>query len=141
MAMSAGQFPPACVADYIQAQRTITNTKWFDYKTNIEVRALTKDNRFNVILPKVAYAGLAIYSDLHSAILPTPSTPPTLGLRPEGWSRPREPPARDGATSSRKTSNSGDNTGRGFQHRHRPYPLEVNHCCSSRLHAIVARAM
>ena len=25
-----------------QAQRTITNTKWFDYKTNIEVRALTK---------------------------------------------------------------------------------------------------
>ena len=26
----------------MQAQRTITNTKWFNYKTNIEVRALTK---------------------------------------------------------------------------------------------------
>ena len=74
----------------IQAQRTITNTKWFDYKTNIEARALTKDNRFNAILPKVAYAGLAIYSDLHSAILPTPSTPPTLGLR-DGQD-PVEPP-------------------------------------------------
>ena len=51
-------------------------------------------NRFNAILPKVASAGLAIYSDLHSAILHTPSTPSTRGL------------ARDGATSSPKTSNS-----------------------------------
>ena len=39
------------------------------------------DNRFNDILPKVASAGLAIYSGLHSIILPTPSTSSTRGLR------------------------------------------------------------
>ena len=98
------------------------------------------DNRFNVILPKVVFASLFTYSGLHSIILSTPSTPSTRGLG-DGQD-PVEPLARDGATSSSTTSSSrGDNTGRGFQHRHRPYPLEVNHCCSCRLHALVARAV
>ena len=36
---------------------------------------------------------------------------------------------------------AGDNIDGGFQHRPRPFPLEVNHCCSCRLHALVARAL
>ena len=34
-----------------------------------------------------------------------------------------------------------DNIGGGFQHRPRPYPLEVNHCRACRLHATEARAV
>ena len=57
-------------------------------------------------------------SGIRSIILHTPSTPSTRGLR-DGQDL-YEPLARDGATSSPKTSNRWDNTGRGFQHRHRP---------------------
>ena len=50
--------------------------------------------------PKVASAGLAIYSGLHSNILHTPYKPSTRGQR-DGQD-PVEPLARDGATSSAK---------------------------------------
>ena len=39
------------------------------------------------------------------------------------------------------TSPGIDNIDGGFQHCPRPFPLEVNHCCSCRLHALVARAL
>ena len=40
-----------------------------------------------------------------------------------------------------RSETAGDNTGRGFTHRHRPSPLEVNHCYSCRLYTLVARAL
>ena len=65
-----------------------------------------------------------------------------LHLQPEGsgmvettWSpshamewRPRQ-----------RLKTAGDNIDGGFQHRPRTFPLEINHCCSCRLHGLVAR--
>ena len=90
----------------MQVQRAITNTKWFDYKTNMEVRSHTKCQpiRYNKLLPKCASVGLAIYSGHRPIIRPSPSTPSTR-VRRDGQD-PVKPLARDGATSSPKTSNS-----------------------------------
>ena len=58
-------------------------------------------SRFKDISPKVASAGLAIYSGLHQIILHSPSTPSTRGQR-DGRDHV-EPLARDGVTSSEMT--------------------------------------
>ena len=39
----------------------------------------------------------------------------------------------------KRLKTAGDNIDGGFQHRPRPFPLEVNHCCPCRLYALVAR--
>ena len=57
-------------------------------------------SRFKDISPKVASAGLVIYSGLHQIILHSPSTPSTRGQR-DGRDHV-EPLARDGVTSSAK---------------------------------------
>ena len=57
-------------------------------------------SRFKDISPKVASAGLVIYSGLHQLILHSPSTPSTRGQR-DGRDHV-EPLARDGVTSSAK---------------------------------------
>ena len=91
----------------MQAEWTNINSKLFDYKykTNIEVRTLTKRQP---IQRYIAQSRLRCFGHQlrlrHSIILPTPSTPSTRGLR-DGQD-PAEPLARDGATSSPNTSNS-----------------------------------
>ena len=127
----------------MQAQPTITNTKWFDYKTNIEVRALTKRQ------PIQRYIGQSRLR-WFGHLLRSPHNHPAHAIysfnpRAEGWLRPRDsawrPSHAMGWRPRQRPQTAGDNTGRGFQHHHRPYPLEVNHCCSCRLHALVARAL
>ena len=74
----------------MQAQRTITNTKWFEYKTNIEVRTLT--NR-QPIQRYIDQGRLRWFDHL----LRSPPNHPALAIyifnpRAAGWSRPRGPP-------------------------------------------------
>ena len=69
------------------SQWTITNTKWFDYKTNIEVRSLTKRQP---IQRYIAQSHLSCFGYL----LRSPHNHPahaiyTFNSRAEGWSRPR----------------------------------------------------
>ena len=87
-----------CAFD-MQAQRTITNTKWFEYKTNIEVRTLTNRQPIQryIAQGRLRWFG---YSGLHQIILHSPSTPSTRGQR-DGRDHV-EPLARDGVTSSAK---------------------------------------
>ena len=100
----------ACSTDH-------ANTKSFEYKTNIEVRPVTKRHRFKAIMAKVASAGLTIYSSLRSIIY-------SFKPRAEGWSRPRtwSPSHAMGRRPRQISETAGDNTGRGFKHRHRLYP-------------------
>ena len=67
-------------------------------------------NRYNAIFPKVASAGLVIYSGIRPISLPTPFTHSTGGRRRDGQcSRPRGPLARGRrATSSLKTQKSNE---------------------------------
>ena len=86
----------------MQAQRTITNTKWFDYKTNIEVRALTKRQP---IQRYIAQSRLRWFGHL----LRSPFGHPAHAIytfNPRAGQNPVEPLARDGATFSPNTSNS-----------------------------------
>ena len=72
----------------MQAQRTITNTKWFEYKTNIEVRTLTKSQP---IQRYIAQGRLRWFGHL----LRSPPNHPALypfNPRAAGWSRPRGAP-------------------------------------------------
>ena len=74
----------------MHAQRAITNTKWFEYKTNIEVRTLT--NR-QPIQRYIAQGRLRWLGHL----LRSPSNHPALAIytfnpRAAGWSRPRGAP-------------------------------------------------
>ena len=74
----------------MQAQRTITNTKWFEYKTNIEVRTLT--NR-QPIQRYIAQGRLRWLGHL----LRSPPNHPALAIytfnpRAAGWSRQRGAP-------------------------------------------------
>ena len=74
----------------MQAQRTITNTKWFDYKTNIEVRSLTKRQP---IQHYIAQGRLRWFGRLLRSPLNCPAHDIyTFNLRTEGWSRPRGAP-------------------------------------------------
>ena len=82
----------------MQAQRTITNTKWFSStKQTLKSEHSQTASRFKEISPKVASA---VYSGLHQIILYSPSTPSTRGQR-DGRDHV-EPLARDGVTSSAK---------------------------------------
>ena len=74
----------------MQAQQTITDTKWFEYKTNIEVRTLT--NR-QPIQRYIAQGRLRWLGHL----LRSPPNHPALAIytfnpRAAGWSRPRGAP-------------------------------------------------
>ena len=74
----------------MQAQRTITNTKWFEYKTNIEVRTLT--NR-QPIQRYIAQGRLRWFGHL----LRSPLNHPALAIytfnpKAARWSRPRVAP-------------------------------------------------
>ena len=74
---------------------------WFEYKQTLKSEHSQTASRFKDISPKVASAGLAIYSGLHQIILHSPSTPSTRGQR-DGRDHV-EPLARDGVTSSEMT--------------------------------------
>ena len=67
-----------------------------------------------------------------------------LHLQPEGSGMVETPWSPSHAMEWRPrqiSKTAGDNIDGGFQHRPRPFPLEANHCCSCRLHALVARAL
>ena len=88
----------------MQAQRTITYTKWFDYKANIEVRSLTKRQ----LKPRyIAQGHFRWFGYLVRSPLSHPAHAIyTFNPRADGWIRPVEPLARDRATSSPTISNS-----------------------------------
>ena len=74
----------------MQAQRTITNTKWFEFKTNIEVRTLTIRQPIQRYIAKGRLRWLG-------HLLRSPSNHPALAIytfnqRAAGWSRPRGAP-------------------------------------------------
>ena len=103
----------------MQAQRTITNTKWFQYKTNIEVRTLT--NR-QPIQRYIAHGRLRWLGHL----LRSPPNHPALAIytfnpRAAGWSRPRGAPRTRWSDCPRQRfKTAGDNIDGGFQHRSVP---------------------
>ena len=73
-----------------QAQRTITNTKWFEYKTNTEVRTLTHRQPIKRYMAqyRLRWFGHLLRSPLNHpahAIY-------TFNPRAAGWSRPRGTP-------------------------------------------------
>ena len=74
----------------MQAQRTITNTKWFEYKTNIEVRTLTNRQ------PIQRYIAQGCLRWLSHLLRSSPNHPAlaiyTFNQRAAGWSRPRVAP-------------------------------------------------
>ena len=74
----------------MQAQRTITNTKWFENKTNIEVRKLTNRQPIQIYMAqgRLRWFGHLLRSPLNHpehAIY-------TFNPRAAGWSRPRGAP-------------------------------------------------
>ena len=74
----------------MQAQRTITNTKWFEYKTNIEVRTLTNRQPIQRYIAQ----GRPRWFD---HLLRSPLNHHTLAIytfnpKAVGWSRPRGAP-------------------------------------------------
>ena len=74
----------------MQAQRTITNTKWFEYKTNIEVRTLTNRQPIQRYIAQGRLRWLGY-------LLRSPPNHPALAIytfnpRAAGWSRPRGAP-------------------------------------------------
>ena len=78
------------ILDALQAQRTVTNTKWFEYKTNIEVRTLT--NR-QPIQRYIAQGRLRWFGRLLRSPLNHPAHAIyTFNPRAAGWSRPRGTP-------------------------------------------------
>ena len=74
----------------MQAQRTITNTKWFEHKTNMEVRTIT--NR-KPIQRYLAHGRLRWFGHLLRSPLNHPAHAIyTFNPRAAGWSRPRGAP-------------------------------------------------
>ena len=74
----------------LQAQRTITNTKWFEYKTNIDVRTLTNRQPIQriIVQGRLRWFGHLLRSQLNHpahAIY-------TFNPRAVGWSRPMGAP-------------------------------------------------
>ena len=74
----------------MQAQRTITNTKWFEYKTNIEVRTLTNRQPIQIYIAqgRLRWFGHLLRSPLNHPALAIY----TFNPRSAGWSRPRGAP-------------------------------------------------
>ena len=74
----------------MQAQRTITNTKWFEYKTNMEVRTISNRQPIQRYLAqgRLRWFGLLLRSPLNHPAL----TIYTFNPRAAGWSRPRGAP-------------------------------------------------
>ena len=74
----------------MQAQRTITNTKWFQYKTNIEVRTLTHRQPIQRYIDqgRLRWFGKILRSPLNHPALAIY----TFNPRAAGWSRPRGAP-------------------------------------------------
>ena len=74
----------------MQDQLTITNTKWFEYKTNIEVRTLTNRQ------PIQRYIAQGRLRWLGHLLRSSPNHPAlaiyTFNPRAAGWSRPRGAP-------------------------------------------------
>ena len=108
-----------------------TNVKWFDYKTNIEVRSLTKCQpiqRCSTKSPPLVWPSTPVSTQ--------PSCPLHLHLQPEcrGMVETLWSPAHAMGRRPRQTpQTAGDNIDGGLQHLPRPCPLEVNHCSSCRL--------
>ena len=76
----------------MQAQRTITNTKWFEYKTNMEVRTLT--NR-KPVQRYISQGRLRWFGHLLRSPLNHPAHAIyTFNWRAAGWSRPRGAPRK-----------------------------------------------
>ena len=74
----------------MQAQRTITNTKWLDYKTHIEVRTLTNRQPIQryIAQGRLRWCGHLLRSPLNHTALAIY----TFNPRAAGWSRPRGAP-------------------------------------------------
>ena len=74
----------------MRAQRTITNTKWFEYKTNIEVRTLTNRQPIQryIAQGRLPWFGHILRSPLNHPALANC----TFNPRAAGWSRSRGAP-------------------------------------------------
>ena len=65
----------------MQAQRTISNTKWFDYKTNIDIRSLTKRQP---IQRYIAQGRIRWFCHLLRSLPNDPAHAIYTGLQPDG---------------------------------------------------------
>ena len=123
----------------MQAQRTITYTKWFDYKENIEVRSLTKRQlkpRY-IAQGRLRWFGYLVRSPLDHPAPAIYTFIPKAGMDKNPWS----PSHTMGRRPRQRSQTAGDNIYGGFQHRPWPYSLEVNHCCSCPLYAPMPRVL
>ena len=76
----------------MQAQRTTTNTKWFEYKTNMEVRTLTSHQPLQRYIAQGRLRWFGLLDQLRSPLNHPAHGIYTFNPRAAGWSRPRGAP-------------------------------------------------